>query len=420
MSKILSLKKFFIAFTFILFTISASAQQRSYLPYSIFGIGEINTSGFSRNMGMGKSGIAMSSDRYLNNKNPASYHTLDSISFFFDMGLAGSFVKYQNSSSTQKGHDFNVGNIAIGFRVNKHLSSSVGVAPYSTVGYKTVAERNVEGTQDLYTATLKGSGGLTRFYWDNAYMLFNHLSLGVSFSYLFGNIESSELVEYDNLDYTINSKATSRLNKLYADFGLQYRFKVKDDYKFTLGGIFGNSHKLNFEQQVSITQSDGTVFEDNLTSKEPFELPMYYGAGLSFEWAGQLTFNAEYEFHDWSSTPSNSTSFTYRNTNSYRLGMEFIPDPLNKQGLGYFGIFSYRAGYYHEDSNLEIKNATVSNSGASFGIGLPFLNNKTSLNLAYNTGVRGTIESGLIRERYHSFFISLTMHDWWFIKPKYD
>jgi long-subunit fatty acid transport protein len=419
MSKI-RLLKIFTAVAFIFVALAASAQQRTYLPYSIFGIGEINTRGFSRNMGMGKSGIGMSSDRYLNNKNPASYHTMDSISFFYDLGLSGSFVKYKNSYTTQKGQDFNVGNLAIGFRVTKNLTSSVGVAPYSTVGYKTVAERNVEGTQDLYTASMTGSGGLTKFYWDNAYLLFNHLSVGVSFTYLFGNIETSEIVEYENLDYSISSKAVSHLNKLYADFGLQYRFKVKDDFKIIIGGIFGNSHKLNFEQQVTISQSDGTVFEDELTTREPFELPMYYGAGFSVGWADQLTFNAEYEYHNWSSTPSNSTSFTYRDTKSYRVGVELIPDPLNKRGLGYFGIFSYRLGLYHEDSNLDIKNATVSNRGLSFGLGLPFMNNKTSLNLAYNTGIRGTIESGLIRENYNTFFVSLTLHDWWFIKPKYD
>jgi hypothetical protein len=77
-------------------------------------------------------------------------------------------------------------------------------------------------------------------------------------------------------------------------------------------------------------------------------------------------------------------------------------------------------GYYHEDSPIAINNYLVADDGVSVGVGLPFGQNKTSINLAYNYGIRGTIDNGLIREEYHAIMLSMTLHDWWFIKRKYD
>jgi len=396
----------------------AHAQIRSHLPYSIIGIGELNTKGFSRNMGMGRSGIALSSGYFLNNQNPASYHSMDSVSFFFDLGISADFVKYKTSSITQHGKDINLRNVALGFRITPRWSASIGICPYSTVGYKIVTERDVEGTYDTYTAELTGEGGLNQFYWDNSYVLFKHLSLGVNFTYLFGNIESIEKLTYDGFDNNVFTKQQSYLDKIYADFGLQYFFRIKDKTIVNLGGIFGNRHQMNFKETINIYDSDGNVLEKDITDQGTFQFPLYFGAGLSVEYDRKLTFSADYLYHDWSQTTQEDNQFTYSSTNMFRVGLEYIPGPLNQ--YGYLGRIRYRAGYYHEDSYIEIDENRISDNGFSLGVGIPFLQNRTSINIAYNVGVKGTIDYGLIKANYNSLMFSLTLHDWWFIKRKFD
>jgi hypothetical protein len=369
-------------------------------------------------MSMGRSGIALSSDFFLNNMNPASYHTLDSVSFFFDFGFNGDFIKYKTASITQHGKDVNLRNVAMGFRINRHWSASIGIAPYSTVGYKIVTEKDVEGTLDKLQAELTGNGGLNQFYWDNSYVLFKHLSLGVNFTYLFGNIESSEKLHYDLFDRDVYSKQISYLNKIYADFGFQYFFPLKKKMLITFGGVFGTTHHLNFKERISIYDSEGTVAEDKITRRGTFDLPLYSGGGIAVQYDKKLTFSADYLFHNWSATSSENNEFKYHNTNTFRLGAEYIPGRLNQ--YGYIGRISYRAGYYHEDANLKINKTTVSDDGLSLGIGIPFMQNNTSITIAYNYGVRGTIDNGLIKENYHSFMFSLTLHDWWFVKRQYN
>lgn len=419
MNKIRILKNLLFSITLVLFQLPGSSQVKNHLPYSIFGIGEINSRGFGRNLAMGKSGIALSSGLFLNNLNPASYHSMDSISFFFDFGLSADFVKYTSeNNNAQHGRDVNIRNLALGFRISRNWSASFGINPYSTVAYQITSTSYVEGTSDIFKAQQTGSGGLSQFYWDNSYELFKHLSLGIHTSYLFGNIESKEEVLYDKFTYSILSTQTSRLNKVLLDFGFQYYFMVHKDFRITVGGIFGNSHQLNFKESLSVSQSNGLLFEDKTTRVGTFDLPLYYGGGLAIDWAGKLTISADYLYHDWSSVSSENTEYSYISNPSFRFGAEYIPGRLNQ--YGYLGRITYRAGYYHDGSYILIRQTDIADNGFSFGIGIPFMKNKTSINLSYNAGLKGTLKNGLIRETYNSFFLSLTLHDWWFIKPKYD
>jgi len=371
-----------------------------------------------RNMGMGRSGLALSSSYHLNNLNPASYHTMDSISFFFDFGVNADFVKYSTSTVTQHGNDINLRNIAMGFRISKHWSSSIGIAPYSTVGYKIQTDKYVEGTMDQVQVDLTGSGGLTHFYWDNSYLLFGHLSLGMNVTYLFGSIEYSEKLHYTGLNNEVYSNQTSYLNKIYADFGFQYFFMLNEKTRVTLGGVFGNNHPLNFKQTVEIHDSKGTISEEKDTEAGTFDLPAYIGGGLAVQYDNKLTVSADYVFQNWSVNTSKDKVFSYNNTSIIRAGIEYVPGMVNR--LGYMGRLSYRVGYYHEDSYLVINGTSFADDGLSVGVGIPFFQNKTSINLAYNYGSMGTTENRLIQEKYHSVMVSLTLHDWWFIKRKYD
>lgn len=412
------MKNFLLASVLFIMPIALFAQQRTHLPYSVFGIGELTPDGLNRSMAMGRTGIASSSSRYVNNMNPASYSHIDSISFLFDFGLSGDFVKYKASGLTQHGNDMNIRNIAMGFRITPNWSASIGIAPYSTVGYKVITDKYIDGTIDeRFELEMTGSGGLNRLYWDNSYLLFKRLSLGMSFSYLFGNIEAKETASFSNLSSNIISKQTSYLHKVYADFGVQYYFPVKKDLEVTLGGIFGNSHKLNFKQDIQIYIA-GSLEQDEIKRTGSFKLPLYYGGGLSINYKNQLTLSADYIYHDWSSTKSDNPDFNYKSNNSFRVGAEYIPGRVNK--LGYFGNIAYRAGYYYEQSYLEVSGVTASDNGISLGLGLPFMQNKTTINIGYNYGVNGTMNNSMIRETYHSFVFSVAMHDWWFIKRKYD
>jgi hypothetical protein len=414
------MRKLSLLFIALSFVITLLAQERTHMPYSVYGLGEIHPRGFGRNMAMGRSGIALASPRYLNNLNPASNYRIDSISFFFDLGLSGEFVKYRTiREGTQRGNDINLRNLAIGFRISRNWTSIIGISPYSTIGYKIETTKIIEGSPgEFFDLTITGNGGLNQFYWNNSYLLFKKLSLGVGFSYLFGNVESTESSSADFLATDILVKQSSYMHKLYADFGAQYFFPVKENFSITLGAVFGNSHKIKIKDMIIIDEADGTTSDVEVTRRGTFDFPVYVGGGLAISYKNSLTFTADYEYHDWSNTESDNENYAYTSNNIFRAGLEMFPGRYQK--LGYFGSIAYRLGGYYEESYLDIQGNSIADRGITAGLGFPFLQNRTTINLSYNYGIKGTLDNHLIKENYHAIMFSLTMHDWWFIKRKID
>ena len=73
-----------IAAVSIVVAASASAQTTS--PYSMYGYGIIGDRATSHQRAMGGVGYAMNSGRQINVMNPASYASIDSLTFLFDLG----------------------------------------------------------------------------------------------------------------------------------------------------------------------------------------------------------------------------------------------------------------------------------------------------------------------------------------------
>ncbi|MBN1158803.1 MAG: hypothetical protein JXA61_05435 [Bacteroidales bacterium] len=395
-----------------------NGQSRDHLPYSVFGIGELASKGLGRNLSMGKTGIALASDNCLNNLNPAANFLIDSISFFFDVGITGDFTNYKTSDARQTGKDFNMNNLAIGFRITPFWSTGIGITPYSFVGYKIHSRNYIVGSIDKYSVESTGKGGLNQFYWDHSIRVFRNLSLGVSVSYLFGNIEKSERNVYSAIGSDLIYTQTSYFSKLFVDYGFQFRIPVNDNIAVTLGGIYGTRHKLDFRQEVNIIDSDGNVIEDKVNRTGAFNFPLHYGGGIALNYSHKLTVTGDYIFENWDATTTNSSYYNYTDARKYRFGAEYIPG--GDRVTGYFGMIRYRAGFYRELTYLQVGKKQITDTGFTLGVGLPFLRNRTTINLSWMTGKSGTTENGLILERYNILHLSLELHDWWFLKAQYD
>jgi hypothetical protein len=124
--------------------------------------------------------------------------------------------------------------------------------------------------------------------------------------------------------------------------------------------------------------------------------------------------------------PKNLTDYS-----SLRFGVEYVPIPMsNRRRASYHERMHYRLGGHYTSSYIAISNDMVENHqildyGISIGVGLPWKNPQklytyTSFNLNYEFGIRGTRDNGLIKESYHILTVGITLHDFWFMKPKYD
>ena len=92
------MKKISIAIVMMVFTtLTAMAQSGTNSPYSQYGFGVLadQTSGFNR--GMNGLGIGFRESNQVNFINPASYSSIDSLTFIFDVGVSGQLTNFSEN-----------------------------------------------------------------------------------------------------------------------------------------------------------------------------------------------------------------------------------------------------------------------------------------------------------------------------------
>jgi len=153
---------------------------------------------------------------------------------------------------------------------------------------------------------------------------------------------------------------------------------------------------------------------------------MKLSLGFSYSYNDIVMFTAEYIRQDWSGTDIDNSNFNTGLYESMRFGVEVVPVPFdNKIRTSYLNRMHYRAGLFSTKTYLSYNNKNIINNGLSFGLGLPVKYARktftgTTFDIGYQYGVRGTTENGLVKENTHIITFGLTLHDFWFLKPKYD
>lgn len=402
---------------FIIIILSALSSvtgfgQNTRSPYSIFGPGEIQARGFGKNLGMGGTGIGMPSGNFINNINPASYSGFDSLHFVYEAGFEGKYSHFKSQGDKLNDYTFNFKYIAIGFRVTDWWASSLGIAPFSNVGYTIVGSTFIEGTNDKFYSSYEGSGGINHAYWGNAVKLGN-LSLGVHSSYLFGSIVQDEIIVQPHDLFTgFIMERTDYLKSFYFDYGLQYSFKIKK-WDYTIGAIYNNKQKLISRHQVDVkSTSYSTISTEEYKSKQLL-VPEKYGFGFSMKKGPFMNIAGDYEIQKWSDVKYPVQKGPFLDSHRISFGAESKPwgDIVT---LDWYKKLTFRAGASYKTSYLKINGTQIDEKAVNFGIGVPVKNLGSLLNFTVEVGQKGTVSNRLIREDYVLFHMNFSINEIWF------
>jgi hypothetical protein len=163
--------------------VSAMAQTSSinaFSPYSMYGIGELQTPGVVAQRSMGGVGLGMRSSVMVNPLNPAAYSLTPRQGFLFDFGVEGvNFYnrqqKYADGAQTTSRTSYNTFNfhdIAFQLPLARRLGLGFSLTPYSSVGYRVSADEqsddvwgNIGRVQYLYA----GEGWASAGRWSSAF-----------------------------------------------------------------------------------------------------------------------------------------------------------------------------------------------------------------------------------------------------------
>ncbi len=392
--------------------INVGAQNSTSSPYSIFGIGEIETRDFGRTTGMGNVGIGMKSVNFLNRSNPAGLSGIDTLTFILDFTGALKLATYSTKTEREHVTDFNFKNLSVGFRVAKRWTTSVGLSPYSSVGYDVVAPQAIEGTSEFFNVRYTGDGGINQFYWGNAIELFRGFSLGVSAGYYFGSINANEDAS------ALYIQRTSSVNKVHFDFGLQYSRLIGHSI-LTVGGIYGYQDKIKLNHHETVS-SGSSVLKDQGDGYTYAYIPTTYGFGFSlsrYKNRSEWVIAADYKYQNWGVDHSLQSGISYTNSHLYSVGIQVTPKPA--MATNYLQIMRYQIGGSYNQSYLKVNGHQVDDYSLSVGVGLPF-RNRSYINIAANFGHSASGGRGGIVENYTLISVNLSLIELWFAKRKYD
>jgi hypothetical protein len=400
---------------------SSLCGQNMTSPYSIYGIGDIDTRVYNRTSGMGGTGIATRSAEYYIDNNPAGISGLPRSFYFLNAAFTGRTVTYDGEGVDQtnrRNRDFWVKGIALGVKINKFWASSIGFKPYSSVNYNFSGSKNVVGSSDTYDAFYEGNGGLNDYHWINGFSLGKHVSVGLKSSIIAGGINQTETINNAAALSSIQTTQQDYFGSPRFEFGAIYSILVNKQWDFSLGGRFANKTKLPSERTITVTENTTTILNQNVDKQDRFFLPRTYGVGLTLAHNKKTTFAADYIFENWSPLNIHGEGWALTNSSRVSAGMEFAQHAEVRGQLVEKRYFQF--GGFINNSYLQVNNTPINEFGITAGMGGKVTGNLL-YTLAVEGGKRGTTAQNLIRENFLQFTITLTYRDFLFSKGhKYD
>ena len=404
----------------------AQFNNNTSSPYSRYGVGDLHGYSFGRSTAMGGAAIASRYNKQINLANPASYTAIDSLGFMFEFGMDAKGSKYKNDIGSSKTNDVNFEYFAMNFQVSNRSGATLGLVPFSDVGYNVIVDEEIENVGRVRT-NYYGAGTISKAFFGMAFEPFNFLSIGANIYYSFGMLNrNSEVYFLDASDYyQIQQYKSLRINDFSVNFGVQGTIPLEDK-KLVVAAVLEYNPKYNalFSDITQKNLGTGSILDqDTLYYREEqkgiIEFPVTFGLGVSYTKENVYEINADYYHQAWGDAKFlGEKSAFLTDLNKFAIGAEWIPNKFSIRS--YISRISYRVGFRYEQTYLIFNNQQINDFGISFGVGLPVYRSNSTINVAAEFGKKGTQENNLVLENYARLNLSVNLYDLWFIKRRFD
>ena len=416
------MNKFVIIVVVLLgFASHIDAQIATSSPYSRFGLGELQQSIFPEYNAFGGASTSLSNSNSVNPTNPATYTSFGPNSFLLSTGGWHQTTKMQNATTEHIVNNNAFSHLILGFPINRKLGASIGMIPFSNIGYEINARDNDYNADMNYY----GDGGISKIYFGGAYELFNDFSIGINASYLFGGLNRRKQLVYD--DESLNSRSNSKINLkgYYYELGLLYKTNINENDAFAIGFTANNNSSIRAKKSEIVESFEFYGFSEipkdtfvNITEWGDITLPRYTSFGISYNKDNKWLFVADYSLQDWADYTMFDESDNLANSMRMSGGIQYTPE--YNSVTKYYKRMDYRFGASYSNTPLQFDNRQLTEKSISFGFGIPVKKSRTKYDFSCTLGQRGTVEDKLIKEQFVRLGLSVSYDGIWFVKRKYD
>ena len=421
--------------------VQVSAQSGTNSPYSQYGLGALASQATSFNRGMNGLAYGFHERNQVNYANPASYASVDSLSFIFDAGVSLQLTNFEENGNKVNAKNADIEYVVASFRAFKHVGVSFGLLPYTNVGYNFSNTQNVNAfpstssVNATYSNAYNGSGGLHLVYLGAGWEPFKGFSFGANIGYLWGTLNRNSTNTYsDSYVNTLSKNYSAQAKSYKVDFGAQYTYAVDKKNELTLGLTYSLGHNLGTEAECNLISTNSQTSISDTTRyvvSNSLELPHTFGVGLMWNHNNRLKFGVDYQLQKWAklkypqlTTVNGTTSYNlvdgqFNDCHKFTLGGDYCK---GERYRGFFSRMHYRAGFSYASPYLKINGVDGPRElSASLGVGIPILNaynNRSMLNISAEW-VNQSV-TGMIKENMFRINVGFTFNERWFAKFKVE
>ncbi|NUN69998.1 MAG: hypothetical protein HUU02_09840 [Bacteroidetes bacterium] len=407
-----------LTFLFLIAVSTAAAGTGSL--YSRYGVGDVNAFLSGKNIGMGNAGIALFGETHINLSNPASIAniTRSILSASYQYRSFASQDDFGSSVVASGG----INSFALAFPVleRKKMVFSLGLLPFTTVGYELRKEQVVGGNASVQS--YEGRGGINSAQASLSYAVSSDVMVGATAHYLFGSIYRDQTITFltGNLFGATYNETSSysglglTVGGIYA--GIDKALGLSETKSVNIAATLFTGSSLDLDREVLrnfYSSQDTAAQQDRSVS-----LPFGFTAGIAML-SNRTVYAADMQFQNWGGfTVDGVHPAELQNSLRLGIGAEFLPQS-DFVGDEFLKRISYRVGAYALRSNLELMGNSINEIGGTAGMTFP-MNPETRVHLALEYGLRGTTSSNLVRDAIVRFTVSVSASELMFIQPPID
>jgi hypothetical protein len=389
--------------------------QNTTSPYSILGIGDIETKDFGRYFASGNAATARRDAMSYNFSNPASLTALPFKTMNMDIAFRGRVINFNSpydneTSATSK--DFVLKRISLAFKVSEKTAFAAGLRPFSTVNYKYYGSSSIDdGNATVYKST-DGEGGINQVYVSYAKQLSKRWDAGITASWLFGNSTRNNTYYSSEADLNITGKFQQFYYGGAVTAGLQYHSEKSKKLRHQVG-VTGSFYQ-SLKGEYTGSYSDATAVLSTEIKDNTFKMPVQFNAGYAATLKNTYTLSVEGQYAKWDYQKLNYTNSFVDNTYKFGIGLEYAPR-MKKSNIEKYYL---AAGFNYERNYMVINKNYMHDISVSFGGGYN-ASRIIYLHAGIETGKKGDTNAGQYKENYVQFVVGFTLKDIWIGAKKF-
>lgn len=438
--------RFLVIVAFVLSPFLVSAQDSGIAKtgsyYSSIGFGAPADSYSSYTMGIGLPGVSVYSPYAPSTTNPAQWGWVDFTQGQITMGLTN-FNATDNFSSA-KNALFAFENIQIVLPLKR---SKLGVSASFTPVTRADFSRSERGAfvptnifdEIEYATSVTGTGGINRLELGLGYRINNNFSFGYAGSIYLMSLQENELIGFSNNQFNrptggnppvdITSSITG--NGIGNRFGFFSRFSgvLSSNDRIILGSTVNLPVNIEGERSIETfrtvnRRSTRVELNENSPNRNGnITMPLEFNAGLTYYLNPVHSITTEFQFQNWSEAEfsyNESEQQYYTDRTKFGVGYQYQPYLREQSQRGFFSNFKYSLGATFDDGFLTIEDQNIETMMLHAGISIPSRRSRSSVDLSFNYGIRGTESNNLVKENIWGFKLSLNLAELMFLQQRFQ